>query len=460
MAVPSTGTRLPGSQAGGPLSLQRRLMQVVLGLVGFVWLVVLTATWLDTEHEVGELLDGHLTQAASLLVSLPLDDLTRLDMPETPVLHQYQSKTVFQVWHDQELVVRSATAPGARLAMPNHRGMEEVAVEGEMWRVFSAQGRDPHVVVQVAERLSARTDVVWASLFSVIWPMAVALPLLAVLVWWAVRHTLQPLHTLSEAVSQRRPDAADPLPLEDVPGEVRPLVLALNRLFARMRAVLDNERRFTADAAHELRTPIAAIRVQAQVAQGATCEAERDQALAATLTGCDRATHLVSQLLELARLDAPAAGGGHACDLQMVLKRVMDDERPAALHSGHSLRYEIDHSSSFRCPVPAGLMGTVVRNLVDNALRYSPPHGEVRLAAESLADGSTALVVEDSGPGLSAPDLERLGERFFRVMGSGQPGSGLGWSIIRRVADLYGLHITTDRSPSLGGLRVHIRWTA
>jgi two-component system, OmpR family, sensor histidine kinase QseC len=443
----------------GALSLQRRLMQAVLGLVGLVWLVVLAATWLDTEHEVGELLDGHLTQAASLLVSLPLDDLTRLDLPETPVLHEYQAKTVFQVWHAEQLVVRSATAPQVRLAPHLHRGMEEVRLDGALWRVFSAQGRDPHVVVHVAERLEARTDVLWASLFAVIWPMAVAFPLLALLVWWAVRHTLRPLLDLSDMVAQRRPDAADPLPLDRVPAEVKPLVDALNRLFVRTVAVLDNERRFTADAAHELRTPIAAIRMQAQVAQGATHPTECAQALAATVNGCDRATHLVAQLLELARLDAPAAGGGEGCELGEVLNRVMADQMPLAAHSGHMLLCAFDRSQPMPCPVPAGLMGTVVRNLVDNALRYSPPGTEVRLAVEALPDGRLSLAVEDSGPGLSEADLQRLGERFFRVVGSGQPGSGLGWSIIRRVAGLYGLQVTADRSPALGGLRVHIAWT-
>jgi two-component system sensor histidine kinase QseC len=136
----------------------------------------------------------------------------------------------------------------------------------------------------------------------------------------------------------------------------------------------------------------------------------------------------------------------------------MADQMPLAAQSGHTLLCAFDRSQPMPCPVPAGLMGTVVRNLVDNALRYSPPGTEVRLSVEPLPDGRLSLAVEDSGPGLSEADLQRLGERFFRVVGSGKPGSGLGWSIVRRVAGLYGLQVTADRSPSLGGLRVHIAW--
>ena len=448
-----TPTPRPGS------SLQRRLIQTVLGWVGLVWLLVLVATWLDTEHEVGELLDGHLTQAASLLVTLPLDELTRLDLPETPVLHEYQSKTVFQVWHNDALLVRSATAPSEQLAPLDSRGMVSSGVGGERWRVFSVPGRDPHVVIQVAERQEARTDVIWASLFSVVWPMGLSLPLLAALVWWAVRRSLQPLHSLSDAVSQRRPDAADPLPLARVPAEVAPLVTALNALFGRMAATLDSERRFTADAAHELRTPIAAIRMHVQVAQGAETAAEREEALASTLQGCDRATHLVSQLLQLARLDAPTAGGGTGCDLLPVLKAVVHDVSPAAEAGGHPLITEWPSESALWCPVPEALMAVVVRNLLDNAMRYSPRHSGVRLSVQSGGIEGVGVTVEDHGPGLSDADLQRLGERFFRVVGTGQSGSGLGWSIIRRVAGLYGLQVAVDRSPDFGGLRVQLRWT-
>lgn len=349
-------------------SLQARLIWTVLSLVLVVWSVAAVATWHDTEHEVGELLDAHLSQAASLLVSQPLDDLTRIDLKETPTLHEYQPKVVLQVWHEDTLVVRSATAPTQPLTSPDRRGFTQVVVDGVAWRVFSAQGQDTHVVVHVAEQDKARRDVVLASMRSVIWPMAVALPLLAFGVWAAVRHALRPLSELGYQVAHRKADATEPLADTGVPREVLPLVDALNRLFERIAMLIDSERRFTADAAHELRTPLAGIRMQAQVAQGATEVAERNDALAATLQGCDRAARLVDQLLQLARLENQSDVTRDTAELAVCVQRMAHDLTPVAARRGQQLLLPpVDRPASpdgpglaIRCPVSEGDRKSVV----------------------------------------------------------------------------------------------------
>lgn len=440
-------------------SLQARLLVTVLGLVGLVWGGVVAATWLDTEHEVGELLDAHMSQAASLLVSLPLDELTRLDLSETPTLHEYQPKVVFQVWHGSELVVRSSTAPAQAMAAPGVLEFSNPVIDGHRWRVFSVRGRDEHVVIHVGEQDQARADVVLASLYSVIWPMALALPMLAFAVWGAVRWAVKPLRDLGWQVSHRQPDAADALPLTDVPKEAQPLVHELNRLFDRTASLIQAERRFTADAAHELRTPIAAIRMQAQVAQGAQDDGERREALAATVQGCDRATRLVTQLLQLARLEAETDGASQTgADLHACLGQVVTDLAAVAQGKHQRLEALLEHPTPCQCPVPEALAAVLLRNLLDNALRYSPDHARVRVHTQALAGGRTRLTVEDSGPGMAPEHLERLGERFFRVVGTQQPGSGLGWSIVTRVASLYALELRLGRSIELGGLRVEVEW--
>jgi len=450
------------SRRSGLRSLQARLLATVLGLVSVVWLVVAVNTWADTEHEVGELLDAHMSQAASLLVSLPLDELTRLSLSETPTLHEYQPKVVFQVWHANELVVRSGTAPATAMAAAGVLGFSNPVIQGQQWRVFSTPGLDEHVVIHVGEHNEARADVVYASLYSVIWPMTIALPMLGVGVWAAVRWAVKPLRDLGWQVSHRQPDAPEPLPLERVPQEAQPLVQELNRLFGRMASLIQAERRFTADAAHELRTPIAGIRMQAQVAQGALDDAERTEALAATVQGCDRATRLVAQLLQLARLEAEpgvAAAHTHArTDVNDGLRHVLADLHAVARGRHQHLEARLLHPGAAVCPVPEALWSVLLRNLLDNALRYSPDHAEVRVTTQALAGGRVRLTVEDSGPGLAPEHLARLGERFFRVAGSEQPGSGLGWSIVTRVAALYGLEIHLGRSSDLGGLRVDVEW--
>ena len=447
-------------------SLQNRLLVVVLGGVSVMWLVVALATWIDTEHEVSELLDAHLAQAAALLVSQPLDDLGHLNLSTTPNLDEYQSKVVLQVWHGDDQVVRSATAPTRPLAPFVQRGFLDVVVSGVSWRVFSAQGRDEHVVIQVAEQVQARDDVLAASLRSVLWPMTVALPLLALGVWWGVRHAIKPLRDLGWQVSHRRPDASDRLEVRDVPLEAQPLVTELNRLFDRMSSLIQSERRFTADAAHELRTPLAAIRIQAQVAQGAVDADERNEALADTLKGCDRATRLVEQLLQLARLETGVDGstqpGGASANLGHCVQTVMAYLAPVAGQRQQKLEcvpLSDEPAHALLCPVPEALAMVLVRNLLDNALRYSPDQARVRLRMFVQPGGGGGFTVEDSGPGLAPDQLQRLGERFFRVVGTNQPGSGLGWSIVTRIAKQHGLTVQAARSPDLGGLSVTVAWS-
>jgi len=449
-------------------SLQNRLLMTVLGLMCGAWVVVGISTWLYAEHEVDELLDAHMAQAVSLLVSLPLEDLIRLNMTDNRILHEYQSKVVFQVWHGNELVLHSSTAPQTALAAPDVLGFSNPELNGQPWRVFSTPGLDENVVIHVGEEGRTRADVVYASVYSVIWPMMMALPFLGLGVWWAVRSAVKPLRDLGQQVGHRQPDSPDPLPVTDVPQEVQPLVQALNHLFDRTASLIQAERRFTADAAHELRTPMAAIRMQAQVAQGALNDDERAEALAATLQGCDRATRLVSQLLQLARLEAepdlntdPTTHHIHRpapAELHDNLRQVVADLDDTAQQHHQRLEVWPQYPGPCHCPVPDVLLRVLLRNLLDNALRYSPDHAHVRVQTLALPGGRARLSVEDSGPGMTPAQMARLGERFFRVLGNPKPGSGLGWSIVIRIAKLYGLTWQLGRSAELGGLRVDMDW--
>jgi two-component system sensor histidine kinase QseC len=273
-------------------------------------------------------------------------------------------------------------------------------------------------------------------------------------VWWAVRRSTRPLRQLGWALAARRPQSLEPVAADDSPSEMLPMLQALNRLLARVAALLDSERRFTADAAHELRTPIAAVRSQAQVALGEADETRRRHALQATVEGCDRASRLVDQLLTLARLDSsqPTPHFG-TVDLAAVARQVAADLAPRAIAKCQTL--EVDAATRCRMRGDATLMAVLVRNLADNAVRYAPHGATVRIGVHDGADGAI-LAVEDSGPGLSDADMARLGERFFRVTGSAESGSGLGWSIVRRVAEALGLELKVGRSVALGGLRVQV----
>jgi len=437
-------------------SLQARLLAGVLGSMLLLWLAAAAATWFDARHELDELLDSHLAQSAALLIARQLD-ADDDDVPrDTPLLHRYAPKVAFQIWHEGRLALRSEQAPAQPMA-PQRSGFATLAIDGRVWRVFAARGTDSDVQVYVGEQIESRADILRAVMRSVLAPLLLALPLLAAALWWAVRRGLLPLRRVAIELERRSPQDLRPLAAGQAPAELAPLLAALNALFERIGALVQSERRFTADAAHELRTPIAAIRAQAQVALGAGQESERRHALHATIEGCDRATRLIEQLLLLARLDARANTDGPPAehDLAALTRKVAAELAPQALARGQDI--EVHAADPCHVAGEPVLVAAMLRNLIDNALRYAPDAGRVAIRIEPTAQGVN-WGIEDSGPGLDAQQQARLGERFFRVLGSDQPGSGLGWSIVRRIAERCGARVQVGRSVALGGLQVDLQW--
>ena len=448
-------------------SLQGRLLKMVLALVMLVWLSAAVLTWYDAQHELDELLDGHLAQAASLLLEQErsVDDAEHELTPDPdherdkqlqtpPVLHKYAGKIAFQVFHEGILVSRSAHVDSTPLTQLSF-GFETLRrADGTQWRVFATPGHESDIRILVAEQTSLRDDILWAVLRSVLKPLLFALPLLLLAIWWSVRRGLMPLRLLGQEVSQRQPHTTQPIALSDTPLEVESLVQALNALFDRIAHMMELERRFTADAAHELRTPIAAIRTQVQVAMGANA-AGRVHALDYALVGCDRASHLVDQLLTLARLEAAPITHSTRIDLAALTRQVASVLAPSALARQQTL--ELDAPAQAALLGNEALVGVLVRNLLDNALRYSPDGATIHVSVSATPQGAL-LRVQDSGPGMTEEQMSHLGERFFRVLGSDQAGSGLGWSIVRRVAQAHRAKITLARSDLFGGLDVSVQW--
>ncbi len=442
-----------------PGSLQGRIVLLVLAVVTGVWLVCATLIWFEAGHELDELLDSHLAQAAALLVVQQTQEAgadTEGDDQsiDAPILHRYAPKVAFQVFHEGRLTQRSSNAPLQPMAEPGRahaNGFQTVRIEGILWRVFTAHGAEKDVQVYVGEQTDSRASIMLAMLRTAWWPTLIALPLLAWMIWWAVYWGVAPMRRLGQALASRQPHALHPVEMPDTSSEMRPVIDALNGLFERIRMLLEIERRFTADAAHELRTPIAAIRAQAQVALGESDDASRRHALESTLAGCDRATRLVEQLLTLSRLESVAALAMPDVDLCALTQRVLADLAPKAIDKKQILEFDAIGPYSIRGEET--LLAVLVRNLVDNALRYTPASSRVtvRIMQEN---GRVVLSVDDSGAGLSDAHIARLGERFFRVPGSMESGSGLGWSIVRRIAAVHGLGVKVERSLELGGLRV------
>jgi two-component system sensor histidine kinase QseC len=427
------------------------MLAVALGVGGLTAALSLR----QAGHELDELLDAHLTQAAALLVvqhsrRLAHDDERVLDAPS---LHRYAPRAVFQVFHEGGLALRSSQAPTAPLVAGMASGFHTVMRDGVGWRVFVTRGASADVTVLVGERESARREILWALLAPLLGLGGAALGLIALLGAAVLHWGLAPLRRLRDELAARRPDELAALALADAPAELVPLLTTLNALFVRIQALLQGERRLTADAAHELRTPIAAIRAQAQVAAGARDAGERAHALAATLAGCDRAARLVDQLLMLARLEADAAPPRTPLDLRELARQAVADAAESPQNRGHALALEA--GAAVQAQGDPLLTQLLLRNLLDNALRYSAPGSPVRLRVAATPAG-WRLTVEDGGHGLDESGVARLGQRFQRGADAAAPGSGLGWSIVKRIAALQGWAVAADRSPALGGLRVEL----
>ena len=446
----------------GAPSLRARILGGVLLAVTLVWIGVAAIGWVRARHETEALFDAHLAQAAAVLVALLTDDdeheELELDLEHAPELHRYARNVAFQVWErGRKLRVHSRNAPRERLSEVE-QGFADARIEGERWRVFSTWAFDRRALVQVGERVEAREAVGDEIARHLLVPLLVALPLLALGLSLAVGRALGPLRALADAVAARDPQRLEPVASQGVPREVRPLVERLNALFARIGASLERERAFTADAAHELRTPLAAIRAQAEVARAAANDAERRRALDQVIAGCDRAVHLAEQLLTLARLEAEAWPERlAACDLAAVARTVLAELAQTAHSRGVAIALDAPERVLVRGD-PA-LLHVLVRNLADNALRYGASGGQVRVAVDGDAAGAL-LRVEDQGPGIPREARARVLDRFHRELGSDESGAGLGLAIAARVAALHGAALVLEEGAGGRGLSARVAFPA
>jgi len=428
-------------------SLRRRLLTLLLSALVAAWGVMTLLAYLRAHEELDELLDAHLARAASLLIAQAGEELEEIHLEPLEDAGPYGQALSLQVWRDgRKLLLRTPDAPVSRLSAVES-GFSDSNVDGRNWRVYSGRDRSAGYLVQVAEDHAARERLLRHYALSSVPVLLVALPVLGVIIWLTVGATIRPLAQLGDEVGRRGPSDLDALPTANAPVEVRPLIDRLNALFLRIRESLLAERRFTSHAAHELRTPVAAIRAHAEVARREASPDARDTALDHVIEGCDRAARLVDQMLMLARLDEQLPSGvTPLARLDRVASEVLADMAPSALGKGVAL--ELDADEPRPVPVHPALLAVLVRNLVDNAIRHGGPPGPVTVRCASNR-GAARLEVEDHGPGVPAAELAELGSRFYRASGSRGPGSGLGLSIVRRIAEASGAEVSFH--PGAGG---------
>jgi two-component system sensor histidine kinase QseC len=439
-----------------------------------VFLILLAACTLgsakgyfDTRREVGKLLDAQLAQSARALLDLSGHELYEQmafiagprapKKKDTPQIHAYEQQVAFQIWDlNGKLAVRSPTAPETPMVEVENQFLDRM-IGNERWRVFAISSEQQHIQVQVGEQYEQRNVLSNEVAARLLTPLAVILPLIVLLIWVWIGRAMRPLNKVAKEISKRKPENLQPVDTYGVPSEAKPMVDALNALLDRVHVAYDNIRLFTANAAHELRTPLAALKVHSQFALRTDDEAKRRKAMQRVERGVDRATSLVEQLLTLTRLDPDAASSERAAvNLHGLAEEVIAELAPTALEK----HIDVSLSEEDCCQVlgNAGMLGILIRNLVENAIRYTPNQGEVQVTIATVAD-EVRLRVEDSGPGIPAELRDKVFDRFYRGVSNEVSGTGLGLSIVKRICELHRARVELGDS-SRHGLQFDILFSA
>ena len=362
---------------------------------------------------------------------------------------------VVQIW-DRNGARLWLSRPGSRPPQRSELGFSTVSTPAGNWRVYTALVGNN--VIQVSQPTSMREELATGMALRTMMPMVVLLPFLLLILWWTIGRELKPVNEVAHAVAARSADALDPLPDNDVPDEIRPLILALNGLLDRLGRSLDIQREFVADAAHELRTPLTALRLQIQLAERATTDIERAVAFEQLKGGTDRATRLVEQLLAMARSDPGAAERKHGpVDLAVLARETVMDLAPIAATKSIDLGFDDRNATEPIVEGDADDLRMLLSNLVDNAIRYTPSNGTIDVGVRGDVREIT-LEVTDNGPGIPPEDRERVFDRFYRRALDDTTGSGLGLAIVRRIAQRHGATSALSEGPGGRGLKVTIRF--
>lgn len=440
-------------------SLRKRLLWFVLVAILLAAVLQAATAYRSALQQADAMFDDHLQQVArSLRSSIPLGSLLAEGEGDTDfdLYVQIWGKDGTQLFRS----THSALPPRAVL------GFSEVEANGSRYRVYSLQA--PLQTVQIAQDLSARTARAQALAARAVLPFMLLTPLLMLAVWWVINRSLAPIERARRDVARRAADDFSPLSDTGLPDEVRPLVDELNLLFGRVRSAFDAQKNFVADAAHELRSPLTALKLQAQALRQADHgdgfadghQAAREADVARLNQGIDRAIRLVEQLLTLARAEAstqPVPGLAAPVDLTEVIQLAVADVLPQARLKHIDLGLSGDTPAQ---PVLVNGQGDalrmMLRNLLDNAVKYTPASGQVDVSLR-IAGEHCVLSVEDSGPGIAPEDRARVFDRFFRATDvAHETGSGLGLAIVKVIAAQHGAAVTLEQSARLGGLLVQV----
>lgn len=424
------------------MAMRTRLFLILLTGTGAIWLFAVIWIQQSTYAQVERVLDARLAQSARMVASLVADrNITPRAAAQQAAgepgafgkMHDYSRQISCQIWQfDGHLLANSEAAPKDRLSATD--GYSTTTVDGETWRVFTVSDPTQGIRVMVGDRLTVRQRLVRDLTEGLLLPAVFILPLLAGLIWFALNRGLAPLERMAGDLARQRAHDLTPLTEGPTPREILPMRQALNGLIRRVAAAREAERQFTAFAAHELKTPLAGLKTQAQIAALAEDEATRRDALKRLVQGVDRTDHMVKQLLALARLEMEERAVPRRLALAPLFAEIAETLGPLARARNVAI---VTQAGGMTVTVDQQLLTLALRNLMENAINASPPGGQVELCAQAVG-GSARLEIFDRGPGIPAAERAKVRERFFRGAGTATPGSGLGLPIVEAAVNRLG----------------------
>ena len=426
-------------------SIRRYLLAALLGGMIVVMLAGGWATYSAARDQAGMIFDYNLKQ-----IALSLRDQT-FRGPAESLASDESLEFVIRVWDRSGLTIYYSR-PHESLPEVTQIGYSTADTREGEWRIFSIQYHG--TTIAVAQPMRVRRQLAADAAWSTLKPFFVLLPVLGVLIWVLVGHGLLPLTRLARSLHERDVGALDPLSAAGVPEEAQPLVSSLNDLLARLKKAIDAQRAFVADAAHELRTPLTALQLQAQLVERANTDEERSAALAELKNGLQRTSHVVQQLLTLARQE-PGATDSPTAEVRLaeLVRQSVVAHSPLAEAAAVDLGVA-DADETLAVEGDADALRILIDNLVANAVRYTPAGGRIDVVC-ARRDGAALIEVADSGPGIPEDERARVFDRFYRRGGDGQQSSGLGLSIVRTIAERHGAQVQLDDSPT-GGLLARV----
>ncbi|MHA6128945.1 ATP-binding protein [Pseudomonas fluorescens group sp. PF-1] len=431
-------------------SLRRRLLLWLLPATFLAGLLASIGTYWGAVLELDDLLNDQMRYLAEHINVEPGERVVPSDTGNrpSPLRDDNADEVLLQVWSAG--VLSFTTDSALVLPPPVQTGFSDVQIGDQTWHTFASQRGGK--IFRVAQAQNKRWEELAGLALHLLWPVISLIPLLALFLWFGISYGLKPLKTVATELSERNVNSLQPIASKELPGEVKPLVDALNDLLERLANAFTMQKHFIADAAHELRTPVAALRIQVELAQRATLDEDRQMSLSELQTGVTRLTHLTQQLLTLARLEPDAQSPVmQSVELSDLCKSVITDQVRRAEASGIDLGLAETTESSI--PGDPETLRILLNNLVDNAIRYAGAHARIDIAVRDTGQG-VVLEVCDNGPGINAAERERVLERFYRGNNQIGSGSGLGLSIVKTIAEQHGAQVVLDSPPDANGLRV------